>query len=196
MYLYLFNLLIRCRMWDKALQVQSYCGWKGLEWGRMALAGQPPHEDTRSCVRGVCYQYPLACHCCSLRAGQWKFQVSFHLVWPSPILLHWSWMIVCSFARYSQPDQWEVYLGLLNQGETTKSTKRSVKRIISHPKYDDQSYDNDIALMELDSPVTLGRNIWPVCLPEATHDFPAGKSVWITGWGKLREELSKSCNNL
>ncbi|KAL0162659.1 hypothetical protein M9458_042055, partial [Cirrhinus mrigala] len=50
-------------------------------------------------------------------------------------------------------------------------------------------YDNDIALMELDNPVTLSHSIWPICLPETTHDFPVGKSVWITGWGKLREEV-------
>ncbi len=113
----------------------------------------------------------------------------------SPLLL-WSWLNVWSFASYSQPHQWEVYLGLLHQGETSKSTLKLVKRIISHPQYDHLSYDNDIALMELDSPVTLRQNIWPVCLPEATHDFPAGKSVWITGWGKQREEVGKSCNSL
>lgn len=105
------------------------------------------------------------------------------------------WLSVL-FARYSQADQWEVYLGLHHQSKTSKSTLRHVKRIISHPQYDPMSYDNDIALMELDSPVTLSQSIWPVCLPDATHDFPVGKSVWITGWGKLREEVGKSYNNL
>lgn len=53
------------------------------------------------------------------------------------------------------------------------------------------SYNNDIALMELESPVTLSQYIWPICLPAATHVLPVGKSVWITGWGKIREEGSK-----
>lgn len=100
-------------------------------------------------------------------------------------------LFYCLCSRYSQADQWEVYLGLHAQSETSKSTLKSVKRIISHPQYDHLSYDNDIALMELDSPVTLNQNIWPICLPEPTHDFPAGKAVWITGWGKLREEIGK-----
>lgn len=94
-------------------------------------------------------------------------------------------------SRYSEPDQWEVYLGLHTQSETSKATLKSVTRIISHPRYDRISYDNDIALMELDSPVTLNLNVWPICLPEPTHDFQTGKAVWITGWGKLREEIGK-----
>uniref|UniRef100_A0A671RXP0 Suppressor of tumorigenicity 14 protein homolog n=1 Tax=Sinocyclocheilus anshuiensis TaxID=1608454 RepID=A0A671RXP0_9TELE len=132
--------------------------------------------------------------------GEWPWQVSLHMKTQGHVcgasVISNRWLVTAAHCvqdnekfNYSQPDQWEVYLGLLNQGETSKSTLKHVKRIISHPLYDHLSYDNDIALMELDSPVTLSQNIWPVCLPEATHDFPAGKSVWITGWGKLREEV-------
>uniref|UniRef100_A0A9J7XLB8 ST14 transmembrane serine protease matriptase b n=1 Tax=Cyprinus carpio carpio TaxID=630221 RepID=A0A9J7XLB8_CYPCA len=131
--------------------------------------------------------------------GEWPWQVSLHMKTQGHVcgasVISNRWLVTAAHSvqdNEKQPDQWEVYLGLLNQGETSKSTLKHVKRIISHPLYDHLSYDNDIALMELDSPVTLSQNIWPVCLPEATHDFPAGKSVWITGWGKLREEVGKS----
>uniref|UniRef100_A0A672Q6G1 Suppressor of tumorigenicity 14 protein homolog n=1 Tax=Sinocyclocheilus grahami TaxID=75366 RepID=A0A672Q6G1_SINGR len=132
--------------------------------------------------------------------GEWPWQVSLHMKTQGHVcgasVISNRWLVTAAHCvqdnekfNYSQPDQWEVYLGLLNQGETSKSTLKHVKRIVSHPLYDHLSYDNDITLMELDSPVNLSQNIWPVCLPEATHDFPAGKSVWITGWGKLREEV-------
>uniref|UniRef100_A0A672SR97 Suppressor of tumorigenicity 14 protein homolog n=1 Tax=Sinocyclocheilus grahami TaxID=75366 RepID=A0A672SR97_SINGR len=132
--------------------------------------------------------------------GEWPWQVSLHMNTQGHVcgasVISNRWLVTAAHCvqdsekfKYSQPDQWEVYLGLLNQGETSKSTLKRVKRIISHPQYDHLSEDNDMALMELDSPVTLSQNIWPVCLPEATHDFPAGKSVWITGWGKQREEV-------
>lgn len=45
--------------------------------------------------------------------------------------------------------------------------------------------------MELDSPVTLSQYIWPICLPSATQVLPTGQSVWITGWGKTKEEGRK-----
>ncbi|NP_001071205.1 ST14 transmembrane serine protease matriptase b [Danio rerio] len=130
--------------------------------------------------------------------GEWPWQVSLHMKTQGHVcgasVISNSWLVTAAHCvqdndqfRYSQADQWEVYLGLHNQGETSKSTQRSVLRIIPHPQYDHSSYDNDIALMELDNAVTLNQNIWPICLPDPTHYFPAGKSVWITGWGKLRE---------
>ncbi|KAI7796445.1 ST14 transmembrane serine protease matriptase b [Triplophysa rosa] len=132
--------------------------------------------------------------------GEWPWQVSLHMKTQGHVcgasVISNRWLVTAAHCvqdnekyRYSQPDQWEVYLGLHTQSETSKSTLKSLKRIISHPRYDHVSYDNDIALMELDSPVTLNQNIWPICLPEPTHDFQTGKAVWITGWGKLREEI-------
>lgn len=92
-------------------------------------------------------------------------------------------------SRYSWPEEWDVYLGLHSQSETNTANTvlKGVKQIICHPEYNPQLYNNDIALMELDSPVTLSQYIWPICLPSATQLFPTGQSVWITGWGKTRE---------
>ncbi|XP_051960470.1 ST14 transmembrane serine protease matriptase b [Xyrauchen texanus] len=132
--------------------------------------------------------------------GEWPWQVSLHMKTQGHVcgasVISNRWLVTAAHCvqdndefKYSQPDQWEVYLGLHTQGVTSKSILKRVKRIISHPQYDATTYDNDIAVMELDSPVALNQNVWAICLPEVTHDFPAGKSVWITGWGKLREEM-------
>lgn len=80
-------------------------------------------------------------------------------------------------------------LGLHEQSRTNEWTvKRKVKRIIAHSGYNYLTYDNDIALMELDADVKLNQNIWPICLPSPTYDFPAGREAWITGWGAIRED--------
>ncbi|KAF3693267.1 Suppressor of tumorigenicity 14 protein -like protein [Channa argus] len=90
--------------------------------------------------------------------------------------------------RFSQPGTWEAHLGLHNQQQIGSSVvKRNLKRIIPHPNYNSYTFDNDIALMELDSPVPYSEYIKPICMPAATHDFPAGNTVWITGWGATRE---------
>lgn len=94
---------------------------------------------------------------------------------------------VCS-CRFSQADQWEVFLGLHIQSQTSKWTvKRNVKQIITHHDYNPTTYNNDIALMELDADVTLNQNIWPICLPSPTYHFPVGSEAWITGWGATIE---------
>lgn len=97
-------------------------------------------------------------------------------------------MFVCvCMNRLSQPDSWEVYLGLHTQKQPEKAEKRYLKRIIAHPSYNEFTFDYDIALMELDKAVTFRDTIRPICLPSSSYVFPVGKSVWITGWGATRE---------
>lgn len=92
------------------------------------------------------------------------------------------------WCRYSQAGQWQALLGLHAQGQTNEWTvMRNIKRIIPHEDYNHLTFDNDIALMELDAEVPLNQYIWPICLPSSTYDFPAGREAWITGWGATRE---------
>lgn len=91
--------------------------------------------------------------------------------------------------RLSQAGSWEAYLGLHTQGQITSHVAvRSLKKIIPHPNYNSFTFDNDIALMEMDKPVMFSDYIRPICLPAPQHDFPVGDIVWITGWGATRED--------
>ncbi|XP_010082473.1 PREDICTED: suppressor of tumorigenicity 14 protein [Pterocles gutturalis] len=91
--------------------------------------------------------------------------------------------------RYSDPSLWTAYLGLTNQGNRNGANvqTRKIKRIISHPYFNDYTYDYDIAVMELQTPVTFSSVVQPICLPDATHNFPVGKDLWVTGWGATSE---------
>uniref|UniRef100_A0AAY4AAR8 Suppressor of tumorigenicity 14 protein homolog n=1 Tax=Denticeps clupeoides TaxID=299321 RepID=A0AAY4AAR8_9TELE len=132
--------------------------------------------------------------------GEWPWQVSLHMGWNGhtcgATIISNLWLVTAAHCvhntddvMYSQADQWKAYLGLHVQGQIdTGVVEKGLKQIIAHPQYNHNNYDNDIALMELDSPVSLNKHIWPIFLPAATHDFPAGRSVWITGWGQTRED--------
>lgn len=89
--------------------------------------------------------------------------------------------------KYSQPGTWEAYLGLHSQKSKQTATRRNIRQVIPHPSYNAYTYDYDIALMELESPVTYSDTIRPICLPSAVDVFPAGSSVTIAGWGATRE---------
>uniref|UniRef100_A0A8C9ZAK9 ST14 transmembrane serine protease matriptase a n=1 Tax=Sander lucioperca TaxID=283035 RepID=A0A8C9ZAK9_SANLU len=132
-------------------------------------------------------------------AGEFPWQVSLHVKGFSHVcgatIISQRWLVTAAHCvqddaktRYSQPGTWEVYLGLHNQQTVGSAVvKRNLKQIIPHPNYNHYTFDNDIALMELDSPVTYSDYIKPICLPAPQHDFPVGSTVWITGWGATRE---------
>lgn len=132
-------------------------------------------------------------------AGEFPWQVSLHVKGSSHVcgasIISPRWLVTAAHCvqddgrtRFSQPGTWEAYLGLhMQRNIGTMVAKRNLKKIIPHPNYNDVTFDNDIALMELDSPVTYSDYIQPICLPAPQHEFPAGSTVWITGWGATRE---------
>lgn len=93
------------------------------------------------------------------------------------------------YPRYSDYTMWTAFLGLLDQSKRSASgvQELKLKRIISHPSFNDFTFDYDIALLELEKPVEYSTVVRPICLPDATHVFPAGKAIWVTGWGHTQE---------
>lgn len=64
-----------------------------------------------------------------------------------------------------------------------------VTRLISHPYYDTETLDFDVALVELDHAVPLtSPHVQPICLPASTHHFTTGLTCWVAGWGSSFEE--------
>uniref|UniRef100_A0A3B3SUT8 Peptidase S1 domain-containing protein n=1 Tax=Paramormyrops kingsleyae TaxID=1676925 RepID=A0A3B3SUT8_9TELE len=122
--------------------------------------------------------------------GEWPWQVSLHIKNQGHVcgasLISDTWLVTAAHC----PGTWEVYLGLHDQNAKNieRVVKKYLKSVIQHPNYNEYTYDFDIALMQLDSPVTFSQYIMPICLPNPAHDFPVGKSVWITGWGKTQED--------
>lgn len=57
--------------------------------------------------------------------------------------------------RFSDPHSWRVYAGILNQDEMLFRSGYRVQLIISHPDYDTDSKDNDVALMKLETPLSF-----------------------------------------
>ncbi|KAK8390964.1 hypothetical protein O3P69_016961 [Scylla paramamosain] len=83
--------------------------------------------------------------------------------------------------------QARVVIGEHNWATTadTQATKKLViEEVIVHEGYDDQTMDNDIALLKLETPIVFSNKIAPICLPSPGSLF---ESVFATvsGWGTL-----------
>ena len=64
--------------------------------------------------------------------------------------------------------------------------ERGVANKVVHPKYNFFTYEYDLALVRLESPLTFAAHISPICLP-ATDDLLIGENATVTGWGRLSE---------
>ena len=60
----------------------------------------------------------------------------------------------------------------------------NVRKVFVHPNYVAGIFDNDLALLELDSPVTFQEHILPICLPPVENDYAGGVAT-VAGWGSL-----------
>lgn len=89
------------------------------------------------------------------------------------------------FFSTNNPKEWNVGFGLLL---SDLRTQRSIRNIIIHEDYHYPAHDNDIAVVNLSSPVLYTSKIRRACLPEATYTFPPNADVVVTGWGTLKSD--------
>ena len=64
--------------------------------------------------------------------------------------------------------------------------ERGVSKKIVHPKYNFFTYEYDLALVKLETPLEFTDHIAPICLP-GTEDLLVGANATVTGWGRLSE---------
>ncbi len=68
---------------------------------------------------------------------------------------------------------------------TDSAQELQVEKIITHHKYDPDTYTHDIALLRLKTKATLGAGVGLVCLPDGNFALVPNKRCYITGWGTL-----------
>uniref|UniRef100_A0A3Q1I514 Peptidase S1 domain-containing protein n=1 Tax=Acanthochromis polyacanthus TaxID=80966 RepID=A0A3Q1I514_9TELE len=89
----------------------------------------------------------------------------------------------CSFFLHSSRSEsyWTAVVGEFDITKTDPDEQvLKVNRIIPHPKV--KTFNNDIALVELTSPVVLSEHVTPVCLPSGMEP-PTGSPCLVAGWG-------------
>ena len=85
------------------------------------------------------------------------------------------------------PSNFKVILGRDALNSTSPNEEiRIVYRLIRHPAYNPNTFNNDVGLVQLSSPVKFTNYIRPVCLAKDDTTFEPGLRCWATGWGHIR----------
>jgi len=128
------------------------------------------------------------------RLTDWPWQVLLGDISPSGggnqycggTLISSSWVITAAHCTYNRKaDTIMVVVGQDNIKQLSPGSEvRKVARLIQHPDFLRRTVDNDIALLELESPVTYSAVIRPICLPTryVNSNFDGQIGV-VTGWG-------------
>ncbi|XP_030899936.2 transmembrane protease serine 13 isoform X1 [Melopsittacus undulatus] len=124
--------------------------------------------------------------------SKWPWQVSVqygpvHICGGTIIDAQWVLTAAHCFFMNSMKilDDWKVYGGVSDLKQQAEAIP--VSQVIINSNYSDDHDDYDIALMKLSRPLTLSAQVRPACLPMHGQRFQTGRSCFITGFGKTRE---------
>lgn len=133
------------------------------------------------------------------KAGNFPWQVYFHNPRGGGALISDRWILTAAHVLDGNPSP-TVYAGLLLSGSNAlrKTKPLVVEESIVHPNWirdvpePRTNFDNDIALLKLEQPVTMGPQISPICLPgrSSEYDPQMGTLGLIAGWGKTEDKNS------
>ncbi|XP_065428854.1 complement C1r subcomponent-like [Chrysemys picta bellii] len=89
----------------------------------------------------------------------------------------------------------DVFLGHTEVNKIHELGNHPIRSVSVHPDYDpddENNFNGDIALIELQDPVPLGPNLLPICLPDASNStfYANGYRGYVSGFGVEKNVLA------
>lgn len=105
------------------------------------------------------------------------------------VLIDEKWILTAAHVLKSSDDldvnNVHVFLGDIFVENLVKIGFAKVKAVHIHPDYSPENFDNDIALIQLENPVTMNSNVSPICLPERSEVslYEPSLAGYVSGFG-------------
>jgi len=130
----------------------------------------------------------------SFEYHDWLFGQTQHICGATVVSNKWVITAAHCIIAGPKPGSYKVVVGRHNLQKFDKKTRRhNVRRVIVHPKWAGdytEEMSNDIALIELKTPMSFNEFVQPACLPDNVSSNPAGlyqpgTPALISGWGEM-----------
>ncbi|TRY94764.1 hypothetical protein DNTS_021633 [Danionella cerebrum] len=122
---------------------------------------------------------------CSPNSQPWQIYLTYDngVRWCGASLINERWVVSAAHC-YVSADRLTVHLGehSITVEEGTEQ-RIGAEKVITHPKYNDFTYDNDFMLIKLKEPAVFNPFVQPI--PLATSCSSTGEECLVSGWGNL-----------
>jgi len=124
------------------------------------------------------------------KEGSWPWQVDvryYNSHYCGGTLIHPQFVLSAAhcFEGQTSPSIWKMIAGKHEKNSNGNYGQSvDVEKIWIHEQYNSAKIDNDVALIKLKTPVTLGERVSLACMP--TKDVTEGKNCFVTGWGSTK----------
>ncbi|GMR52820.1 hypothetical protein PMAYCL1PPCAC_23015 [Pristionchus mayeri] len=167
-----------------AVAAAQSCGQTPIKPNLFVGAAVAANNKTLQAVTGgttvTAYSWPWTVAICTYDFwGNCNFQLAGSVISSQWILTSASYV-----SGSTKPKDYRVQAGVFDESNKKEPTEQvmNVQAIYVHPQYDGSH--NDVALLQLSTPLRFDQFTQPVCLP--ANDFnaiSAGQYQWFTGWG-------------
>ena len=111
-------------------------------------------------------------------------------------IINESWVLTAAHCLYGiGPTQVSVFTGISNYSQNRSTPSTPVANVIVHPGYNPAGFANDIAMIQLTTPLTLGPTTGIIALPggQDPGSWPAvNTEALVSGWGATAYQGSLS----
>ncbi|XP_016768428.1 trypsin-7 [Apis mellifera] len=117
---------------------------------------------------------------------EYPYQVSIHYMGKHHCggsIISENWLLTAAHCIYGLiPVNFKIRAGSIYNNN---GIEYNIKNIIMHEKYNIYTFDYDVALIMLSTPIKISPTTKPIALAQSTTSVEIGKNAVVTGWGYL-----------
>ncbi|XP_065434256.1 granzyme B(G,H)-like [Chrysemys picta bellii] len=100
-------------------------------------------------------------------------------------LIQPEWVMTAAHCRTASNMRVLIALGIELLSDSSKHL-RDIAKFYEHPDYNPTTWENDIMLVQLNTPVPYDKTVQPVKLPQQDREIPCKAACSTAGWGRTK----------